>query len=342
MSTGFLLLSLVICNVAFKFLLSFFYIFNIITNFLLSLVQNTDAPSNSRRNFLTRVGLTVGSIAFGGLLYGIIHGRYQFRVIKHKLKIPNLPDSFVGMKIAQISDMHLGSFPQNSREVAKGVKMVNNLNPDYILFTGDLINERAIEAEAWIEDVSKLQAKYGKFSSLGNHDYGDYYEEWQGQPNKIQENLTHLEEIQSKMGFRMLRNENVKLEHNGESIRLVGLENWGTHGFSKYGDLNKAMNGVNDDEVIILMSHDPTHWDAEVAGKTKIDVSLAGHTHGSQIGVEVPGFRWSPVQYVYPRWAGMYQHGDQKLYVNRGFGYIGYAGRIGIWPEITLFELEKA
>ncbi len=346
MSTGFFLLSLVFCNVLFKLPIALFYLLNQFIEWVSSLVnQNKEKKVNpGRRHFLTKTGMTIGSVFLGGLLYGMWKGRYQFRVINVPMKLKNLPEAFVGKTIVQLSDIHIGSFPEHTHAVAKGIEMVNNLNPDYILFTGDMVNERALEAEPWVKIIGQLKAKYGKYATLGNHDYGDYYDAWQGKPDKIEANVQYLDQLLQEMGFQLLRNENILLEQNGQTIRLIGLENWGNHGFSQYGDMNKAMQGVRDDEVQILMSHDPTQWDAQVLGKTNIQWSLAGHTHGAQMGVEIPALniKWSPIKYVYPRWAGHYHVNGQNLYVNRGFGYIGYAGRIGIWPEITLFELQKA
>ena len=345
MNRAFVIIGLFLANFCLKTIFGYTHLLNEWASYITNLVmKKSPSPGKkiSRSKFITSAGLALASLPFTGILYGMVRGRYQFRVIPQQLKLKNLPDSFVGKTIVQLSDFHLGSFPQNTSEVAKAVEQINSLQADYIFFTGDMINERALEVEPWVKTLQKLKAKEGKYSVLGNHDYGDYYAEWDGKPDKIEANVQRLKELQSEMGFELLRNENRKLIQGEDSIRLLGLENWGKGRFSKYGDLEKTLSGVSDDEVQILLSHDPSHWDAQVLGKTAIDCAMAGHTHGSQIGVELPGFRWSPVQYRYHRWAGMYEEKGQQLYINRGFGYIGYAGRIGIWPEITLFTLEKA
>lgn len=347
MNFAFVVVGLGFMNFSAKAILAFSHLVNLVTNWLFHKMNSKESSSSqsvgmSRSKFITTTGLALASIPFGGLLYGMVTGRFQFRVLRQPMKLANLPKAFEGLKIVHLSDMHLGSFPHDTDAVAQAVEMVNQLEPDYIFFTGDMINERAIEAEHWIGTIKKLKAKYGKYSSLGNHDYGSYYGPWAGDEQKIQENLVELQKIQEKMGFQLLRNENVKLVQGEESIRLIGLENWGV-GFVQAGDMNKAFAGVSDDEVQILLSHDPTHWDEQVLGKTSVDLSLAGHTHGSQMGVEIPalGIKISPVSLRYKRWGGLYQEGKQQLYVNRGFGYIGYAGRVGMNPEITLFTLER-
>ena len=347
MNVAFVIIGLFLANFAFKTIFGGIHFMNELAAWFANLFSRkqrevSNGKPMSRSKFISLSGLALAAIPFSGLLYGMFRGRYQFRVIQQSLAIPNLPNSFVGKTIVQLSDMHLGSFPQTTKEIAKAVEQINALQADYIFFTGDMINERAIEAEPWVETIANLQAKEGKFSVLGNHDYGDYYGPWEGKPEKIEANVQHLQSLQEKMGFQLLRNENIKLSIGDSFIRLLGIENWGKGRFSKYGNLEQTLSGVKDEEVQILLSHDPSHWDAQVLGKTAVDVALAGHTHGSQIGVELPGFRWSPVQYRYNRWAGLYQEEKQQLYVNRGFGYIGYAGRIGIWPEITLFTLAQA
>lgn len=342
MNFAFIIIGLFLMNFVFKTIFGGIHFVNEAATFFANLATPKSNVGMSRSRFLTISGLALASIPFSGLLYGMVKGRYDFRVIPQKLKLKNLPKSFEGVKIVHLSDMHLGSFPLHTQEVAKAVEKINSLEADYIFFTGDMINERAMEAEPWIDTLKQLKAKYGKFSSLGNHDYGDYYAPWAGKADKIEENVRNLKRIQEQMGFQLLRNENVKLTIGNDFIRLIGLENWGAGHFSKYGDLEKAKQGVADEEIQILLSHDPSHWDEEVLNKSAIDIALAGHTHGCQMGVEIPGIKWSPVQYRYPRWAGLYKEGDQQLYINRGFGYIGYAGRVGMAPEITLFTLEKA
>jgi len=342
MNTAFTFGGFWMMNFVLKMTITLFFLLNQLVNVLRMLfsLESKTTSKPGRRQFITKTGLAVASIPFAGLLYGMVRGKYQFTIFRQDLVLKNLPDSFVGKTIVQLSDMHLGSFPQSTTAIAKAVEKVNALNADYIFFTGDMINERALEARPWVDTLKQLKSKFGKYSVLGNHDYGDYYRPWADQPDKIEANILRLKALQEKMGFQLLRNENVTLKQGSDSIRLIGIENWGL-GFTQAGDLKKATAGVVDEEVQILLSHDPSHWQEEVLGKTKIDVSMAGHTHGSQIGIETPAFRWSPVQFRYPRWAGMYKEGDQQLYVNRGFGYIGYGGRIGIWPEITLFTLRK-
>lgn len=292
----------------------------------------------SRSVFLSWMGITVGGGLFSSLLYGFSN-KYNYRIKKMKLHFPNLPSSFKGLKVLQISDIHSGSFT-NKPAVQKGVDKILQLKPDLILFTGDLVNNRAGEMENYLDVFNQVKAPMGVYSTLGNHDYGDYIE-WADKKAKKQ-NLEHLKQIHAQLGWRLLMNENVLLEKNGEQIAIIGVENWSAKArFPKYGNLAKAYAGTEAISFKILMSHDPSHWDAEVRSKySDIDLMLAGHTHGMQFGVEAPWFKWSPVQYIYRQWAGLYQQGKQKLYVNRGFGFIGYPGRVGILPEITLFELE--
>jgi len=291
----------------------------------------------SRSVFLSWLGLIAGGGLFTSLIYGFSN-KYDYRIKKVKLKFPNLPAAFRGMKIVQLSDIHSGSFA-DKQAVWKGVEKVLSLNPDLILFTGDLVNDRAVEMEEYKDVFSRLKAPLGVYSVLGNHDYGDYHQ-WESLEQKKQ-NLERLKQIQAEMGWRLLLNENVVLDRNGEKIALLGVENWSSKArFPKYGRLADAYAGTEEIPFKILMSHDPSHWDAEVRTKyTDIDLMLAGHTHGMQFGVELPWMKWSPVQYVYERWAGLYEEDRQKLYVNRGFGFIGYPGRVGILPEITLIEL---
>lgn len=292
----------------------------------------------SRSVFLSWMGIAVGGGLFGSLLYGFSN-KYNYRIKKIKLHFPNLPSSFKGLKVLQISDIHSGSFT-NKPAVQKGVDKILKLKPDLILFTGDLVNNRAGEMENYMDVFNQVKAPMGVYSTLGNHDYGDYVE-WPDKKAKKQ-NLEYLKQIHAQLGWRLLMNENVLLEKNGEQIAIIGVENWSAKArFPKYGNLAKAYAGTKAISFKILMSHDPSHWDAEVRSKySDIDLMLAGHTHGMQFGVEVPWFKWSPVQYIYRQWAGLYHEGKQKLYVNRGFGFIGYPGRVGILPEITLFELQ--
>lgn len=291
----------------------------------------------SRSVFLSWMGLAVGGTLFSSLVYGFSN-KYNYKIRKVKLNFSNLPASFKGIKIVQLSDIHSGSFT-NKAAVEKGVQKVLQLKPDLILFTGDLVNNESGEMQDYMDVFNKLKAPMGVYSILGNHDYGDY-KHWPSEEAK-KENLEWLKQIQAQLGWRLLLDENVILERNNEQIALIGVQNWSAlKRFPKYGNLEKAYRGSEHPPFKILMSHDPTHWDAEVRPKYgDIDLMLAGHTHGMQFGVEIPGFKWSPVEYVYKEWAGLYEEGKQKLYVNRGYGFIGYPGRVGILPEITLFEL---
>jgi uncharacterized protein len=291
----------------------------------------------SRSAFLSWLGIAVGGSLLGSLLAGFSN-KYNYKVKRVKLQYPNLPSSFKGLKVVQLSDIHSGSFTDKAA-VQRGVEKVLSLKPDLILFTGDLVNNESKEMENYIDVFSQLKAPMGVYSTLGNHDYGDYVQ-WSSRDEK-RKNLERLKQIHAQMGWRLLMNENVLLERSGQKIALLGVENWSMKArFPKYGDLASAYAGTENIPFKILMSHDPSHWEGEVLPKyTDIDLMLAGHTHGMQFGVEIPWLKWSPVQYVYKQWAGLYEQGAQKLYVNRGFGFIGYPGRVGILPEITLFEL---
>ena len=254
------------------------------------------------------------------------------------MSYPNLPLAFKGLRVVQISDIHCGSF-SNMSAVQRGVDKILGLKPDLVLFTGDLVNNKSDEMQNYLPVFSQVKAPMGVYSTLGNHDYGDYVQ-WANSEDKKQ-NLEHLKQVHAQLGWRLLMNENVVLKRNEDQIAVIGVENWSAKArFPKYGDLARAYTGTETVPFKILMSHDPSHWDGEVIPKySDIDLTLAGHTHGMQFGVEIPWLKWSPVQYVYRQWAGLYEQGKQKLYVNRGFGFIGYPGRVGILPEITLFEL---
>jgi predicted MPP superfamily phosphohydrolase len=299
--------------------------------------QITQGEYNITRSaFLSWAGFMVGGSVFTSLLYGF-RNKYRYQVEKVNLKFNHLPASFKGLKIVQVSDIHSGSFTDREA-VMQGVKKILDQKPDLILFTGDLVNDMAKEMNDWMDVFSQLKAPMGVYSILGNHDYGDYMH-WETAEAKKQ-NLDRLKQIHAELGWRLLLNEHVVLERNGEQIALIGIENWGKGTFSKYGKMEVAYSGTEKYPFKILMSHDPSHWDAEVIKRYKdVDLTLSGHTHGMQFGVEVPGFKWSPVQYMYKRWAGLYEDGQQKLYVNRGFGFIGYPGRVGILPEITVLQL---
>jgi uncharacterized protein len=298
-------------------------------------IQESDKITRSL--FLSWIGLAAGGGLFGSLIYGFSN-KYNYQVRKQKVRFQNLPAAFNGLRIVQLSDIHSGSF-NNRAAVQEGVEKVLRLKPDLILFTGDLVNNKAEEMLDYQDVFKQLNAPLGVYSILGNHDYGDYVQ-WDS-PRQKAENLARLKQVHAQMGWRLLLNENVHIERGGEKIALLGIENWSAKAnFPKYGKMEQAYPGTEAIPFKILMSHDPSHWDAEVLTKyNDIDLMLSGHTHGMQFGVEVPWLRWSPVQYVYKQWAGLYESGHQKLYVNRGFGFLGYPGRVGILPEISLLEL---
>ncbi|GAB3179898.1 metallophosphoesterase [Telluribacter humicola] len=297
-------------------------------------------PRIPRSEFMSSVALVAGGSLFGTFAFGIISGAHDYRIRRVKIPLKNLPSAFNGMRIAQLSDIHSGSF-FNRTAVKGGVEMLLKEKPDLALFTGDLVNDRAEEVKNYMEIFGKVKAPLGVYSVLGNHDYGDYAN-WSSQAEKRQ-NLRDLIKAHDTMGWRLLMDENVPIQVDGEEIGLIGIQNWGMGGFAQYGDLSKAYQGAEKYPVKLLLSHDPSHWNAQVTPKYKdIDVAFAGHTHGMQFGVEIGGFQWSPVQYRYKQWGGLYEQDDQYLYVNRGFGYIGYPGRVGILPEITIIELVKA
>jgi len=308
----------------------------------------------SRSAFLSWVGVLAGSSLFGSLVYGF-NNKYRYQLHRQQLAFENLPSGFKGLKIVQISDIHSGSFT-DKHAVMRGVDKVLREKPDLILFTGDLVNNLAGEMDGYMDVFSRLKAPMGVYSILGNHDYGDYVswpDEDEAHARKerqagkhlltpLQEaNLDRLKDVHAELGWRLLLDEHVPLERNGDKIALIGVQNWSSKArFPKYGDLKKAHAGTDNYPFKILMSHDPSHWDGEVKPHyPDISLMLAGHTHGMQFGVEVPGFKWSPVQYIYKEWAGLYLDGKQKLYVNRGYGFIGYPGRVGVLPEITVIEL---
>ena len=291
------------------------------------------------RNFVwISIGIGVFFSSIFLFLYGIWKGKYAYRVIKHKLYFKDLPAAFDGFTITQISDVHAGSFT-NTKQVQRGIDMINDQKSDLFVFTGDLVNNKAEEIKPWIKHFSQISAKYGQFSVLGNHDYGDYVK-WENDLVK-QGNLQQLKKYHAELGFRLLLDEHVELEKDGEKIILAGIENWGL-GFGERGDLQKALQGTTPNQFKVLLSHDPSHWEAQVKNNpSKIHLSLAGHTHGMQFGIEAFGMKWSPVKLRYKHWAGIKEENGRILNVNRGFGFIGFSGRVGIWPEITVIELKK-
>lgn len=291
----------------------------------------------SRSDFLVKSGLIAASIPAISLPTGLFIGPYRYTLHQPTVQLPNLPVSFEGFKIVQISDIHAGSF-YDKKAVNRGIDLLLAQQPDVIFFTGDLVNNKAIEMDNYMDIFSRLKAPHGVYSVLGNHDYGDY-EEWKTEAEKIA-NLDRLKEIHKELGWQLLLDEHVYLSKNEDKIGVIGVENWGA-GFHKIGDLAKAYEGCNA-PVKLLLSHDPTHWDEEVrTAYPDIDITFSGHTHGAQMGIETGGFKWSPISLRYDKWAGLYKENKQYLYVNRGYGFIGYPGRIGIWPEITVMTLTK-
>lgn len=291
----------------------------------------------SRRRFISLVGLGSGAVLAGMFLDGIIFGKYRHRARIVRLKLKNLPESFKGYKIVQISDVHSGSF-QNPKHLQHAIDLINNQDADLILFTGDMVNNYADEFVPFIDLFSQIKSRDGKLAVLGNHDYGEYGV-WKSVDDR-KNNIPRLIENEKKAGFEMLRNESRVIERNGEKLYILGVENWGIPPFPQFGDLDKAAAGVPVDAVKILMSHDPSHFDAIVKHHpSNVQLTLSGHTHGMQFGIDLKNFRWSPVEYKYPKWADLYESKGKYLYVNRGFGVIGYPGRVGVLPEITVFEL---
>jgi predicted MPP superfamily phosphohydrolase len=293
-----------------------------------------------RRRFVRNISLGLASVPFVGTIYGITAGKYNYQFKRVPLSFNNLPSSFNGLKVIQFSDFHAGSF-DDYEAVKNGLAYINERKPDLILFTGDLVNNRAGESEPFIEMLKELKAPLGKFAILGNHDYGDYvpYESEQDRSD----NMNSLFEVFKTTGFDLLTNENRQIEKNGEIIDVVGVENWGQDPFPQYGDLDKATSGLSKDRFTILLSHDPDHWGYEARDYPHpFDLTLSGHTHGAQFGVEIPGWEWSPVQYRYQRWMGLYHEKDQYLFVSKGFGFLGFPGRVGMSPEIIEFTLTKA
>ena len=293
-----------------------------------------------RRKFISQLAFGLAAIPFAGFLYGMIKGKHNYKVLKYQLTFKDLPDAFDGFTITQFSDTHSGSFT-NAEKIQYGVDMINEQQSDLILFTGDIVNNKADEMDDWIEMFGKLEASYGKYSILGNHDYGDYVD-WKT-PEDKKKNFQKVKEIHPKIGFDLLLNEHRYIEKDGQKIALIGVENWGK-GFKRAGDLEKAAAGVQQEDFKVLMSHDPSHWDLKVKQDDfKYHLTLSGHTHGLQMGIEIPGFfRWSPSKYVYKQWAGLYEELGRYINVNRGFGYHAFPGRVGIWPEVTVIELKKA
>jgi hypothetical protein len=292
----------------------------------------------SRSVFLSWLGLAAGTTLFGSLIYGFSN-KYNYKVKRVKLAFDNLPPGFKGMKILHFSDVHSGSF-MNKKAVEHGVEKIMAQNADLVIFSGDLVNDRATEMKDYMDVFNKVKAPMGVYSTFGNHDYGDYVK-WPYDGVTKEQNLFNLAKIHQQLGWRLMMDEHVELERNGDKIALIGIQNWSAKAhFPRYGNMKKAYAGAENYPFKILISHDPSHWDAQVRPEySDVDLTLSGHTHGMQFGVEIPGFKWSPVQYIYKEWDGLYEEGKQKLYVNPGFGFIGYPGRVGILPELTVIEL---
>nr|WP_315180149.1 metallophosphoesterase [uncultured Flavobacterium sp.] len=308
-------------------------------NYFVNYDKNTDFL-NSRRKFISQIGLGLAAVPFLSLIYGVTIGKYNYKVVKQRIFFPDLPDAFDGFTITQISDVHSGSF-DNPEKINYAIDLVNEQNSDMILFTGDIVNTDAKEMHPWIETFNRIKKhEYGKYSVLGNHDYGEYVT-WPSEVAK-EDNFKGIKDLYGQIGFKLMLNEHTFIEKGDEKIALIGVENWG-HNFKKAGDIDKASQYVNKEDFKILMSHDPSHWEYEVQHHDKnFHLTLSGHTHGMQFGIEIPGyFKWSLAQYVYKQWAGLYENLGRYVYVNRGFGFHAYPGRVGIMPEITVIELKK-
>ncbi|SHF84527.1 metallophosphoesterase [Flavobacterium defluvii] len=293
-----------------------------------------------RRKFVSQIALGLAAVPFLSLIYGIFEGKYNFKVFRQTIFFPDLPDEFDGFKITQISDVHSGSF-DNPEKINYAIDLINEQEADMILFTGDIVNTHAKEMHPWLETFNRIKNyRYGKFAVLGNHDYGEYVT-WPSAREK-DENFEEIKKLYGKIGFDLLLNENRYIQKEKDKIALVGVENWGVN-FKKAGDLNKASENLHQDDFKVLMSHDPSHWEYEIKKHPKnFHLTLAGHTHGMQFGIEIPGyFKWSLAQYIYKQWAGLYEEAGRYVYVNRGFGFHAYPGRVGIMPEITVIELKK-
>ncbi len=295
---------------------------------------------DSRRKFVSQLGLGIAAVPFLSLLYGVTRGKYNYKVIKQAIFFPDLPDAFDGFTITQISDVHSGSF-DDSDKINYAIDLVNEQNSDMILFTGDIVNTHAKEMHPWIDTFKRIKEhKYGKYSVLGNHDYGEYVS-WPNEAAK-EENFQNIKKLYGQIDFKLMLNEHTFIEKGNDKIALIGVENWGTN-FKKVGDINLASANLVKEDFKILMSHDPSHWDCEIQNHPKhFQLTLSGHTHGLQFGIEIPGIiKWSPIQYIYKHWAGLYENRGRYVYVNRGFGFHAYPGRVGIMPEITVIQLKK-
>jgi predicted MPP superfamily phosphohydrolase len=315
-------------------------IYRWILKLISAITSGNTMPLAGRRKFISQISLGLAAIPFISFIYGIVQGKYNYKVLKYQLTFKDLPEAFDGFTITQISDIHSGSFT-NREKIQYGVDLINEQKSDIMLFTGDIVNNKADEMDNWINVFDKLEAKDGKYSILGNHDYGDYMD-WDNPQDKI-DNFQKVKDIHKNIGFDLLLDEHRYLEKDGQKIALLGVENWGK-GFNKAGDLKRAAVGVEKEDFKILMTHDPSHWEYKVKQDPfNYQLTLSGHTHGLQMGIEIPGwFKWSPSKYVYKQWAGLYKEAGRFINVNRGFGYHAFPGRVGIWPEVTVIELKKS
>lgn len=315
-------------------------IYRWILKLISAITSGNTMPLAGRRKFISQISLGLAAIPFISFIYGIVQGKYNYKVLKYQLTFKDLPEAFDGFTITQISDIHSGSFT-NIEKIQYGVDLINEQKSDIMLFTGDIVNNKADEMDNWINVFDKLEAKDGKYSILGNHDYGDYMD-WDNPQDKI-DNFQKVKDIHKNIGFDLLLDEHRYLEKDGQKIALLGVENWGK-GFNKAGDLKRAAVGVEKEDFKILMTHDPSHWEYKVKQDPfNYQLTLSGHTHGLQMGIEIPGwFKWSPSKYVYKQWAGLYEEAGRFINVNRGFGYHAFPGRVGIWPEVTVIELKKS
>lgn len=328
-----------------KIVLTFVMLLEDVFRFLMGTVthfmgHNSGSFLPDRRKFVSQVAIGLAAVPFLSLIYGMTIGKYNFKVIRQTLFFPDLPEAFDGFKITQISDIHSGSF-DNEEKIKYAIDLINEQESDLLLFTGDIVNAKADEMHPWIDVFKGIKKyEYGKYSILGNHDYGAYLD-WKSDEAKA-DNFIAIKDLHRQIDFKLMLNEHVKIKKGDEEIALIGVENWGKH-FGEFGDINKASENLTETDFKILMSHDPSHWEYIVKGHPKnIQLTLSGHTHGMQFGIEIPGFfKWSLAQYMYKQWAGLYQEFGRYIYVNRGFGFHAYPGRVGIMPEITVFELKK-
>ena len=315
-------------------------LFRVSNLILQKLSTKEQAYMPSRRKLVSQLALGVAAIPFASLLYGVVKGKYNFKVLKYTLHFKDLPEAFDGYQLTQISDLHCGSF-DNPDKIRYGIDLINQQQSDAILFTGDLVNLKASEILPWKSELSRLKAKDGVYSVMGNHDYGEYVQ-WDNKQEK-HENLEQLKSLQKEMGYKLLLNQSAYLQRDKERIALVGVENWGKGSIQK-GNLKQATTGLDKDDFTVLLSHDPTHWEEEVLNSEKhIHLTLSGHTHGMQFGIEIPGWiKWSPIKWRYKQWAGLYEKAGKYINVNRGFGFLAFPGRTGIWPEITVINLKRS